>query len=110
MLSKGVDDLFLSYRLTVFWQVPWCQKEVEYTNKYHLNLNFFVLRHICCCFSATLLVAINEIKKSARQNGLSFYEYGLYNETLFCNPCLIELTLVLGETRGMFLPVPHLLV
>uniref|UniRef100_H3DE67 Proton-coupled zinc antiporter SLC30A9, mitochondrial n=1 Tax=Tetraodon nigroviridis TaxID=99883 RepID=H3DE67_TETNG len=25
---------------------------------------------------ATLLVAINEIKKSARQNGLSFYEYG----------------------------------
>lgn len=33
-------------------------------------------------FSATLLVAINEIKKSARQNGLSFYEYGLYNGSL----------------------------
>lgn len=32
VLSKGVDDLFLSYRLTVFWQVPWCQKEVGLTN------------------------------------------------------------------------------
>lgn len=29
-------------------------------------------------FSATLLVAINEIKRSARQQGLSFYEYGTY--------------------------------
>lgn len=28
VLSKGADDLFLSYRLTAFWQVPWCQKEV----------------------------------------------------------------------------------
>lgn len=27
---------------------------------------------------ATLLVAINEIKKSASKQGLSFYEYGMY--------------------------------
>lgn len=32
--------------------------------------------------SATLLVAVNEIKKSARQNGVSFYEYGVYNSNL----------------------------
>lgn len=31
-LGKGADGLFLSYRLTVFWQVPWCQKAVGYTN------------------------------------------------------------------------------
>lgn len=46
----------------------------------------FVLKHVCSCFTATLLVAVNEIKKSARHNGLTFYEYGLYTENpLFWN-------------------------
>lgn len=44
VLSKGLDDLFLSYRLTVFWQVPWCRKAVGYTNKDHLpfKCSFFL--------------------------------------------------------------------
>lgn len=85
VLSKGVDDLFLSYRLTVFWQVPWCQKEVGLTNvSFTIRIfHLFVLKCICSCFAATLLVAINEIKKSARQNGLSFYEYGPCTENPF---------------------------
>lgn len=38
VLSKGIDDLFLSSRLTVFWQVLWCQKEVGL-----LNVSFIIL-------------------------------------------------------------------
>lgn len=87
VLRKANDDLFLLSRLTVFWQVPWCQKEVRLPNVSVIILifflNVFVLKCICSCFSATLLVAINEIKKSARQNGLSFYEYGLCTENPF---------------------------
>ncbi|CAK6964939.1 zinc transporter 9 [Scomber scombrus] len=40
---------------------------------------------------ATLLVAVNEIKKSAQVHGLSFYEYGLYNKKYFSvNFCVIN--------------------
>lgn len=79
VLSNGADPLVLSYRPTVFWQVPWSQREVSLTNISFIIRIFhlFELKRSRSCFAATLLVAINEIKKSARQNGLSFYEYGL---------------------------------
>lgn len=38
----------------------------------------FELKRVCFSFSATLLVAINEIKKSAHKHGVSFYEYGMH--------------------------------
>ncbi|CAG08314.1 unnamed protein product, partial [Tetraodon nigroviridis] len=78
VLSNGADPLVLSYRPTVFWQVPWSQREVSLTNISFIIRIFhlFELKRSRSCFAATLLVAINEIKKSARQNGLSFYEYG----------------------------------
>uniref|UniRef100_A0A669DJ88 Proton-coupled zinc antiporter SLC30A9, mitochondrial n=1 Tax=Oreochromis niloticus TaxID=8128 RepID=A0A669DJ88_ORENI len=41
-------------------------------------------------FSATLLVAINEIKKSARQQGLSFYEYVMQSRDPSTNVVLLE--------------------
>lgn len=34
--------------------------------------------HLLIYHKATLVVAINEIKKSAHQQGLSFYEYGTF--------------------------------
>lgn len=34
--------------------------------------------HLLIYHKATLVVAINEIKRSAHQHGLSFYEYGTY--------------------------------
>lgn len=48
---------------------------------FHSFQLFFVFK-LYFSLSATLLVAVNEIKKSARQNGLSFYEYGQYNRNL----------------------------
>lgn len=42
----------------------------------------FVPHHFYLPFSATLLVAINEIKKSAQQHGLSFRDYGMFNTNL----------------------------
>lgn len=68
-------------RPTVSLQALWFLKEVgEQKNSratpvccgYCLNS----LVSDCLSLPATLLVAVNEIKKSARQNGLSFYEYG----------------------------------
>lgn len=116
VLSKVIDDLFLSYRLTVFWQVPWYQKEVGLTNiLFGFFIYFFLLICICFCFAATLLVAINEIKKSARQNGLSFYEYGLCTKKSFfgspyccCSGSGVHVMALVGETAGVFLLGPHL--
>lgn len=123
VLRKGIEDLFLSSRLTVFWQALWCQKEVVLTNVSFIILFFdlFGLKCICSCFAATLLVAINEIKKSARQNGLSFYEYGLYPENPFLEAINIcdysdfiftasgmHVKLLVIERAAVFLSVPHL--
>lgn len=36
-----------------------------------------IVEVLCFLYTATLLVAINEIKKSAHEQGLSFYEYGM---------------------------------
>lgn len=80
---------FLCCRLTVFWRALWCLKEVGDENEtvdfwWHSWQNVDFLNEISFYFpsSATLLVAVNEIKKSARQNGVSFYEYGVYNSNL----------------------------
>lgn len=97
---------------------------------YHFNFFFllllFPLKCICSCFAATLLVAINEIKKSARQNGLSFYEYGLYPEnpvleaynmcdysdfiliSYCCSGSGVHVVLLVIKIAGVFLLVPHL--
>lgn len=46
VLRKGNDDLFLLSRLTVFWQVPWCQKEVGLPNVSVIIL-IFLKKNIC---------------------------------------------------------------
>lgn len=81
----------MCYRLTVFWRALWCLKEVGHFKelidlRLCLHLGFAILPHVFQFFyfpfTATLLVAINEIKKSAKQHGLSFYEYGMCNRNL----------------------------
>lgn len=77
---------FLHCRLTVFWRALWCLKEVSYSNEPTDQIRYCsaACSQTSVSFSATLLVAINEIKRSARQQGLSFYEYGTYRSVHIC--------------------------
>lgn len=54
-----------------------------------LFLHYFNMTHLLLYHKATLVVAINEIKKSAREQGLSFYEYGTNPSLSFA--CLFAL-------------------
>lgn len=52
--------------------------------------NLYLNIYFCFLFSATLLVAVNEIKKSAQLQGVSFYEYVMQSRDPSTNVVLLE--------------------
>lgn len=55
-----------------------CWHIILQSNVSQLFLHYFNLIQLLVYHKATLVVAINEIKKSAKIQELSFYEYGTY--------------------------------
>lgn len=49
-----------------------------YQHSQRYSDNITNINYLLISYKATLLVAINEIKKSARKQEVSFYEYGMY--------------------------------
>lgn len=85
-----------------------CYYDIKKSSLFSIRKQVFLLLTIFSNYfgvvSATLLVAINEIRRSARAKGLSFYQYGMchysnkvcgyLNQNLFTDICIMIETIL----------------
>lgn len=115
VLSKGIDDLFLSYRLTVFWQVPWCQKEVGLPNIPFWFFIYFFTDMYLFLFCSHITSSYQWDKEELPPERTVFlWIWSVHWKSFFgspyccCSGSGVHVMVLLGETAGVFLLGPHL--